>query len=289
MIAMNKKIERPIIILGTPRSGTTFLGEVLSAHPDFAYAIEPSPIWRRGNESTSDMLRPEHARQQVIAGIHQRFAHLVSTQGKSRLLEKTPQNCLRLPFINEIFPDAIYIHILRDPIESILSIRKMWQTNTHGFKGVRFSQRLKELPMAQIPRYGAQLVRRSIGAVTGKQMVMWGPLLPGLKDMVRELDILEVASIQWRMCIERVLMDSKTMPSSRYREYQLSDLSLDKMNEILNFCDVSDDGSVINKFNELYCAESIHRHSSEISEDERALIMKWIAPTIQWLERRSLD
>jgi len=38
-----------------------------------------------------------------------------------RLLEKTPENCLRLPFLLEIFPDARIIHLTRDGRSNISS------------------------------------------------------------------------------------------------------------------------------------------------------------------------
>jgi hypothetical protein len=42
-----------------------------------------------------------------------------STQRAVRLLEKTPKNALRLPFLNALFPDAYYIYLYRDPLANL--------------------------------------------------------------------------------------------------------------------------------------------------------------------------
>ena len=36
------------------------------------------------------------------------------SKGKTRWVEKTPNNITQIPFIHRIYPDAIYIHIMRD-------------------------------------------------------------------------------------------------------------------------------------------------------------------------------
>ena len=40
-----RRIVKPIILLGSGRSGTTMLGRVFSRHLDVAYWPEPRPIW----------------------------------------------------------------------------------------------------------------------------------------------------------------------------------------------------------------------------------------------------
>jgi hypothetical protein len=45
-----------------------------------------------------------------------------------RLIEKTPKNVLRIPFIEALFPDALYIYLYRDPLENISSIMEGWRS-----------------------------------------------------------------------------------------------------------------------------------------------------------------
>ena len=43
-----------------------------------------------------------------------------------RFLEKTPKNVLRIPFIERIFPDALYVFLWRDPRGNLASIMEAW-------------------------------------------------------------------------------------------------------------------------------------------------------------------
>ena len=42
-----KKVEKPIFIIGTGRSGTTILGVVLSMHKDVGFLNEPKALWHK--------------------------------------------------------------------------------------------------------------------------------------------------------------------------------------------------------------------------------------------------
>ena len=55
-----------------------------------------------------------------------------------RLLENTPENCLRLPFLLEIFPDARAIYRLRDGRPNIHSLMEgSRQTHSSGLRSAR--------------------------------------------------------------------------------------------------------------------------------------------------------
>src|SRR5690606_33866497 len=45
-----------------------------------------------------------------------------------RLLEKTPKNALRVPFLAEVFPDATFLYLYRDPRETISSMLDAWRS-----------------------------------------------------------------------------------------------------------------------------------------------------------------
>ena len=42
------------------------------------------------------------------------------------MLEKTPKNALRVPFLDACFPDAIFIYLYRDPRETLGSMMEAW-------------------------------------------------------------------------------------------------------------------------------------------------------------------
>lgn len=45
-----------------------------------------------------------------------------------RIVEKTPKNCLRVPFLNAVFQDSFFIFLTRDPRANISSLMEGWRT-----------------------------------------------------------------------------------------------------------------------------------------------------------------
>jgi sulfotransferase family protein len=45
-----------------------------------------------------------------------------------RLLERTPRNALRVPFLDAVFPEATFVYIYRDPRESLASMMAAWES-----------------------------------------------------------------------------------------------------------------------------------------------------------------
>ncbi|MEO1672044.1 MAG: aspartyl/asparaginyl beta-hydroxylase domain-containing protein, partial [Cyanobacteria bacterium J06631_2] len=139
------KFERPIFIVSAPRSGSSFLFETLA---------KSSSVWTIGGEShgifeSIPQLQPEHkgyksnslgiedADLGTAVNVKLNFSQkLRDSQGNSlsrevsgvRMLEKTPKNALRIPFLNAIFPDALFIYLYRDPHENVSSIMEAWQS-----------------------------------------------------------------------------------------------------------------------------------------------------------------
>ena len=68
------------------------------------------------------------------------YAH----DGKTMLL-KNPANTARMSFLKEIFPNAKFIHIVRDPYKVYPSMLKLWERLMHGFSwqnpsGINFEE-----------------------------------------------------------------------------------------------------------------------------------------------------
>jgi hypothetical protein len=59
---------------------------------------------------------------------------LVPPLGAIRLLDKSPENCLRLPFLEALFPDARIIFLARDARPNIYSLMEGWR-QPHLFPG----------------------------------------------------------------------------------------------------------------------------------------------------------
>ncbi len=116
--------ERPIFIVGMPRSGSTLVEQLLAAHLDVADAGECGilgPIvreeWPKIAATTMDALRAQ------IRGIGERYLRETDAlaSGKARLTDKTLENLQLAPLIHVTLPNARIIHIRRDDLDACFS------------------------------------------------------------------------------------------------------------------------------------------------------------------------
>lgn len=120
-----KPIRRPVFILGCPRSGTTFLGEVLEALPSATYYYEP-PVMKYYSRLVYQ--------KEVTLAQARRFYHwgfralLLVAPGKGpRIIEKNPTHTWVAEDLYKIFPDASFIVISRDGRDVSVSLaEKPW-------------------------------------------------------------------------------------------------------------------------------------------------------------------
>lgn len=280
-------LSRPILVIGAPRSGTTLLAGLLSSHRQLVYADEPRLVWRWGNDSKSDMLQPLDARPEVVRHIRAAFGELVSSGQGSRLLEKTPANTVRLPFVNEVFPDAIYVHIIRDGYASILSSVRYWTQFGTGINQPALRERLirrtREITPRQVPHYAMELIRR-IAPSMSRQPPVWGPRIPGLAEMAYELSVLDAACLQWRTCVEQARAFGRNLEPERYIEVRLESLNLGTIRPLLRALDLPSYPEYWNTIRGRIDAERLKKQPIPGDEITLETIRMWIEPTIDWIE-----
>ena len=122
--------ERPIFVLGMPRSGTSLVEQILAAHPQVAGAGELNHFFVVVRDLQRLLGAPEpypacagridaEAAGRLRAGYLARL-HKVS-EDAARVVDKMPNNFLRLGLIAMLFPRARVIHCRRDPRDVCLS------------------------------------------------------------------------------------------------------------------------------------------------------------------------
>jgi tetratricopeptide (TPR) repeat protein len=122
--------DRPVFIVGMPRSGTSLVEQILASHPDVHGAGELAEIPNLVTELPRRLgsVRPypeclvdlgqDHV-DRWSAEYLQRLAAL--SAGSVRVTDKMPHNFMHLGLIELLFPGARVIHCRRDPIDTCLS------------------------------------------------------------------------------------------------------------------------------------------------------------------------
>ncbi len=199
--------DRPVIILSAPRSGSTLLFETLS---------EVRDVWTIGGEShqiiegvkelnpnstlvDSNRLTGVHASDPIIHFMRRRFARFLRdrdgreffhhpTISRLRFVEKTPKNALRLPFMEKIFPDALYIFLFRDVRANLSSMMEAWRSR----RWVTYP-RLRDW-----------------------QGPPWSLLLPPGWQQMNGRTLQEICAFQWAAANRIVLEDLQDIPRHRW-------------------------------------------------------------------------
>ncbi len=118
--------QEPIVfVLGAPRSGTTLLQRVLTLHDQLFSIQGETGLFSRQNifarkhfHLSWDETRTLFEQSSDIVDLLQngvcRLRKLQQLSSDTRMVEKTPQHVLQLKFLTRHFPNARFLHIIRD-------------------------------------------------------------------------------------------------------------------------------------------------------------------------------
>jgi hypothetical protein len=145
----------PVFVLGSPRSGTTLLYDMLLSAGGFAVYLAESNVfnllairfgdlgsrtnrgklWRvwagsklfRATGLNSSSIRKKILEECRDSGDFLRIVMdaIASEQGAQRWAENSPEAILHLPLIKKLIPDALVIHIIRDGRDVALSLSRV--------------------------------------------------------------------------------------------------------------------------------------------------------------------
>jgi hypothetical protein len=218
-VATPPRFERPIIILSAPRSGSTLLFEMLARHPrlwtvggESHGEIENTPGLAPGERGYhSNALGAEDADPDTKQRIMNIFARQLRDSRNRpyialpadarpttvRFLEKTPKNALRIPFLQAIFPNALFLFLYREPRANLGSMLDAWHSG--GFVTYR------ELP--------------------GWPGPSWSMLLPPGWRALRENSLAEIVAFQWEAANRAIMASLSALPQTRWRTLEYSRLA----------------------------------------------------------------
>ena len=99
------------------------------------------------------------------------------------VVEKTCANSLRIPFINQIIPNATYVYIVRDGLDVVGSAKLRWTANLnikYTLKKARF------IPIFDLPFYFFNFFINRLHKFLSSQnrLSFWGPRFKGLDNLL---------------------------------------------------------------------------------------------------------
>src|SRR5271169_821006 len=130
----------PVFVLGSPRSGTTLLYDMLLSAGGFAVYLAESNVfnllvprfgdlssranrerllgaWRDSKLFRASGLDAELVRQRILQDCQSGgdflrivMGEICSSQGMQRWAENSPEGMLYLPLIRQLIPDALFVH-----------------------------------------------------------------------------------------------------------------------------------------------------------------------------------
>ncbi len=138
---------------------------------------------RRGRGGSAAAATVPGAGLDMVRAVGRLGRRLLPPRGPVRLLEKTPENCLRLPFLQALFPDARVVYLTRDGRANVHSLLEGWRHPT------------------LFPGYRTPIPVTSPGQTRGR----WAfTLIPGWRELV-DRPLVEICARQWAACNAAVL------------------------------------------------------------------------------------
>ncbi len=225
-------LKPPIFVLGNIRSGTSILADLISAHPSLVKWHEPRTLWLFADPGRPhDEFDERDASERVVRYIRKRFLEYQETHGGRRVLEKTPQNILKLRYVRAIFPEATFVFIVRSPFSYISSVEAKWQ---RVVKPDRLMRRFRETPFWQVPYYLRQACSDQFNKriLKRKYIHVYGARYAGIFDDMRRVDLLTVIARQWAISSRIAERDLESFEPGRVFRLRYEDLVLDPVRHL---------------------------------------------------------
>jgi hypothetical protein len=234
----------PIILIGAARSGTKFLRDILASGNGTAVVpYDVNYVWRYGAErAVDDVLDPAALTIKRKKFIVKSLRSVAKARNDDILIEKTVASTLRVPFVDAVFPDARYVHLIRDGREVTESAMRQWQTPPNWSA---LLQKVRDLPIQNIGYvgwFGWNFVKGLFSGRKGGKV--WGPRFPGIDAMAEQGPLARVCAQQWLESYNRANSDLTNIAKAdsrvfiiRYEDLIRDDIALSKLADQLGLPD----------------------------------------------------
>ena len=198
--------RRPVLVIGCPRSGTTVLRKLLLTGNELASVqAEGHILWNefhppRERTAASDALGAEDLSEREREYIY--LAVRLWARGR-RFLDKTPESCLRLEYLDALFPDATFVFLRRRGADNVNSLIEGWRAR---------------------PRFVTHRLPEPLEGIAPLDGERWSfVLVPGWREL-RHASLETICAQQYIACNEAALAARERLDPSRWIDVSYEDL-----------------------------------------------------------------
>ncbi len=216
-------LDRPILIVGAPRSGKSLITNVFRSAEEFCLVNEPLSIWNLGWRSGDDDCRSEgevtpRIQQQIVAACLDQLKR----NGRRRYLDNLAYHALRVGFVAKVLPNAGLIFVTRNASTAIPEMVKGWTTKTSIIGTARNTR--KSVNWRTFPRLASRFALNYAASRIKGRRSTWGPTVPGLREFARGHSIPETVAFQWCELNRLALEGLRELPEGRWIQVRFEDL-----------------------------------------------------------------
>ena len=125
-----------IFNVGARRSGTYWVQRIVCAHPSVAEVPSETYVFSHGIAPLMERFQHEDRGAQEVGRVYADRERLIGAvralcdavfgefaqAGERHVAERTPWHVLHLPLIAEVYPDARFVHVVRDGRDAVRSL-----------------------------------------------------------------------------------------------------------------------------------------------------------------------
>ncbi|CAN5234519.1 hypothetical protein BH20ACT24_BH20ACT24_15230 [soil metagenome] len=264
----------PVFVLGSPRSGTSVLFELLdrAAHLS-SLGGESHLLWELYHPSSSPAWSSHRLGPESVTPRERRTLYWIIDvlAGGRRYLDKSPRNSLRVTYLAELFPDARFVFVKRDGRAAVSSLITGWRSDDPTFPGTPLRVPLR------------------IGGYQGRNWKYVVP--PGWEAYARGRSLPEVCAFQWVAANESILAGKPLITPERWIEVayeQLVQAPREVAERILVDLEVPVDAEVLSFADELsrHVTRAVTAPRPDKWRDENPIEIERVLPAIAPTMRR---
>ncbi|NVJ49955.1 MAG: sulfotransferase [Gammaproteobacteria bacterium] len=277
---------QPVFIIGAGRSGTKLLRDLLAASSEVAEVpYDVGYVWRYKNERVPhDELTVSDLSESIAHYVRKTLPNLVNKnadKNASVMIEKSVPNSLRVAFLAAIYPNAKFIHLIRDGRAVVESAARMWTLPPQ--KGY-LKDKLKYFPLSNY-RYAIwYLMNMVVGRFSSKRgQKVWGPRYKGM-DIDSESQSLDViCARQWKHCVDKAQQQLSDVASDRVLTLTYESLVSDEsaIESVCDFIGVNQVEDVIQRYRQQVTQENLEKWRDRLSSERLAVILPEIESTLR--------